>query len=240
MFKRAFNDIEMDLLDEGVLVEYTFPGLSNRDTENLPQRVSEAVDLLVTRERLPSDEDVRALVRESTLGAELRDSEEESNPTVRVLLPHSVAVDLALYRSFHEQQPQHTTPLTQTELRILTRRSRRIRLRLVREQLRWNEILRRASVNCVICMEPVTCQAQRLVLECTHEFHRDCIIPWLDTHRACPTCRGGVNLTPRADEAHLTNTRQTRFSLRRAAALRRMQYEVESDSDMEIDDFINF
>lgn len=35
-----------------------------------------------------------------------------------------------------------------------------------------------------------------VLLDCGHVFHRACILPWLDQHRACPTCFAPIALSP--------------------------------------------
>ncbi|KAL3266062.1 hypothetical protein HHI36_010249 [Cryptolaemus montrouzieri] len=42
---------------------------------------------------------------------------------------------------------------------------------------------------CAVCIEPYKqCDILR-ILPCSHEFHRDCIDPWLLDHRTCPMCK---------------------------------------------------
>ncbi|XP_078416149.1 E3 ubiquitin-protein ligase DZIP3-like isoform X6 [Cetorhinus maximus] len=41
---------------------------------------------------------------------------------------------------------------------------------------------------CVICHEELTIESM-LVLPCAHKFHTQCIGPWLNEQRTCPTCR---------------------------------------------------
>lgn len=239
----------MNFAEESVLVEYAFTELSNAEVRDLPQRVNNAVETLVTRDRLPSDEDVRELVREAATNVTAADAND--NPTgggdydreelrVRVLLPHSVALHLAMHRSFHEEQPSSATPLSPTDVRILTRRSRRARLRAVRQQLAVNEIVRRSVPHCVVCMEKIQCRAQRLVLECMHEFHRNCIVPWLGRRRICPICRTHIDLTPRLDETHLINARRTRASQRRAIRIRSQDAHRRARENMNTETSINF
>ncbi|CRG85708.1 hypothetical protein PISL3812_02734 [Talaromyces islandicus] len=50
------------------------------------------------------------------------------------------------------------------------------------------------QVECVVCLEEyVDGQSQVMSLPCGHEFHADCITPWLTTRRrTCPICKGDV------------------------------------------------
>lgn len=203
-------------LSQSVLVEYTFPDLPSAAARDLPRRVEAAIHSLVARERLPSDEDVRAIVcgvaGRGLQNEDLEDAgeKEEQNPRVQVMLPHEIALDLAVHRSFHTVQPSPAEPLTQVELRTLTRRSRQMRLRATRCRITVAGSARCLHETCVVCLNPVQCTATRIVLECAHEFHRCCITGWLNTQRACPTCRQEVDLDPRAGELHLLSVRRTR------------------------------
>lgn len=227
--------------EQPVLVEYTFSGLSQRAARDLPQRVEAAIDSLVRRERLPSDEDVRAIVhgvaqQETRTGSQTGSQEqlvdENHDLSVQVMLPHEIAVGLAMHRSFHTVQPRPVEPLTVVELRTLTHRSRRTRLRIVRRRMAARQPARHAPTTCVICLNPVRCIATRLVLECEHEFHRDCITEWINTSRMCPTCRSDVDLTPRVDEMHILNARRTRYG--------RDFADDDTESELEEDTVVNF
>jgi hypothetical protein len=46
-----------------------------------------------------------------------------------------------------------------------------------------------ASTTCVVCQEEFH-EGDRLSrLPCRHRFHKDCVVPWLQQHNSCPTCR---------------------------------------------------
>ena len=213
-----------------VMVEYEFFNVPSSCLEQLPERVTRAVNTLVRRQRVPSDEDVRELVQEEEEEEEEEEDAElfgsgsaeslyvvsESTHTteparVRVMLPHNVAVELALHRSFQEGgNVEQRAALTEAQVRTLSRRSQLIQLRQLRR--RQEEILsprgaRRAlerrrispaASTCVICLERVRQSRDRIFLDpCGHVFHRDCIVQWLEKlPRQCPTCRVDVNLTP--------------------------------------------
>ena len=195
-----------------VEVEYTFRELPGEFVVDLPQRVEAAVSQLIRRDRIPSDDDVRNLVVPDAVS----DTDTTTTATVRMLLPHSVAVDVAMDRSFNEGGNRvQEAELTPRDIYVLTRRSRFMRLARLR---RFN---RRASLptafvespndDCVVCMEPVRYRATRIILECDHVFHRDCIVDWLKrTPRKCPSCRQSVDLTARPGE--ITPRPRTRSS----------------------------
>ena len=41
--------------------------------------------------------------------------------------------------------------------------------------------------DCLICHDPMKGKAKKL--PCKHEFHAECIIPWLKITSTCPVCR---------------------------------------------------
>ena len=200
-----------------VLVEYTFHNVPNESLADLPQQVESAVENLVRRERLPSEDNIRDVMRESAAeGSEEKNTDEQEveatgyTAHVQILLPHQIAMDVAMDRSFHTEQPPASTPLTTRDIRILTRRSVRTRLRTIRERLRRENILPKEHANCVVCMEDIRYNSNRLTLECSHSFHRPCIVEWLSRLRQCPTCRFEIDLTPRMEEALIVQTLSTR------------------------------
>lgn len=46
--------------------------------------------------------------------------------------------------------------------------------------------------NCAICTDPLNNGNRCVALPCTHQFHNDCIIPWLQRNNICPICRREV------------------------------------------------
>ncbi|PTB73619.1 hypothetical protein M440DRAFT_1441201 [Trichoderma longibrachiatum ATCC 18648] len=57
----------------------------------------------------------------------------------------------------------------------------------------WKKYMGR-QVECVVCLEEYIDGVSRVMrLPCGHEFHADCITPWLTTRRrTCPICKGDV------------------------------------------------
>jgi len=43
--------------------------------------------------------------------------------------------------------------------------------------------------SCAICKEEFNIGEEGLSMPCNHNFHRDCIIPWLKERNSCPVCR---------------------------------------------------
>ena len=50
-----------------------------------------------------------------------------------------------------------------------------------------------SPLNCPICLEPVRCDARRLV-QCEHTFCDACITPWLMQSKKCPLCMSELRL----------------------------------------------
>lgn len=211
-----------------VMVEYEFFNVPSSCLDQLPERVTRAVNTLVRRQRVPSDEDVRELVQEEEEEEEedaelftpnsaeslyvVSESARAAEPArVRIMLPHNVAVELALHRSFQEGgNVEQRAALTEAEVRTLARRSQLVQLRQLRERQEENQSPRGArraperrrispaASTCVICLERARQSRDRIFLDpCGHVFHKDCIVQWLEKlPRQCPTCRVDVILTP--------------------------------------------
>merc|ERR1711977_481999 len=45
------------------------------------------------------------------------------------------------------------------------------------------------TVTCAICHEGYSDDDEMASLPCEHAYHRSCIVPWLQKHNTCPTCR---------------------------------------------------
>lgn len=226
--------------EEGVVVEYEF--FQVPDVDDLPSRVASAVEELIRRERTPSDEDVRAMVQ--SMGDETEPShsrvqiaEAQTSPTatnrsgesgesggsaarVRVVMPHTNAMELALHRSFQNGgNPARESRLTTHEIQILVRQSTGYRLRRLRRRnfppsgVVTRSRARRARLahvrprsperfECVICMDPIRYRSRRIFLSCGHVYHRDCIVQALASlPRRCPSCRTEILLDTEEHEA---------------------------------------
>lgn len=75
---------------------------------------------------------------------------------------------------------------------------------------RTTEVEENGNKVCVICLENMKAEVTRTVLPCCHEYHYDCILPWLGRCPSCPVCRAKIRLSgwtgsifcvfPRADD----------------------------------------
>ncbi|CAL8248487.1 unnamed protein product [Merluccius merluccius] len=50
--------------------------------------------------------------------------------------------------------------------------------------------------NCAVCLEPFNNNQCLRVLPCRHEYHRDCVDPWLILQHTCPLCKRSILGTP--------------------------------------------
>lgn len=42
---------------------------------------------------------------------------------------------------------------------------------------------------CAICLDRFKSSEKVIHLPCTHQFHSDCLLPWIETNAHCPCCR---------------------------------------------------
>lgn len=55
-----------------------------------------------------------------------------------------------------------------------------------------NEVETGLTTDCMICLE--TIEGLSTVLECSHNFHKDCILEWGMYKQECPICRRAIPL----------------------------------------------
>jgi len=46
---------------------------------------------------------------------------------------------------------------------------------------------------CAVCQDKFVEKEDVTCLPCNHEYHKDCVLPWLNMHCTCPVCRSEVN-----------------------------------------------
>jgi len=72
---------------------------------------------------------------------------------------------------------------------------------------------------CVVCLEEYVDGISRVMsLPCGHEFHVDCITPWLTTRRrTCPSCKGDVVRSMQRSTLSRQNSYEGRVSSQRSS-----------------------
>ncbi|VVB00195.1 unnamed protein product [Arabis nemorensis] len=45
------------------------------------------------------------------------------------------------------------------------------------------------TLQCSVCLDDFEVGTEAKLMPCTHKFHSDCLLPWLDLHSSCPVCR---------------------------------------------------
>lgn len=104
-----------------------------------------------------------------------------------------LGIDLAsiLQESFYFEQPSEDRGLTEAAILALPR---------VRQEPIPDG---QEKVNCAVCQDPME-EGQTLINSavCIHQFHEECLLPWLSSHSTCPCCRKtmGDMLPPGQDD----------------------------------------
>lgn len=72
-----------------------------------------------------------------------------------------------------------------------------------------------SSPICAICLEEFQDGQHLRIISCAHEFHKDCVDPWLLQHRTCPLCMHNIMGTERQPQRsrHQQNSEQSQSFL---------------------------
>eukprot|EP00761_Pharyngomonas_kirbyi_P009508 gb/GECH01009524.1/.p1 GENE.gb/GECH01009524.1/~~gb/GECH01009524.1/.p1 ORF type:complete len:214 (+),score=67.69 gb/GECH01009524.1/:1-642(+) len=54
----------------------------------------------------------------------------------------------------------------------------------------WKE--RSGNKECVICGTAIEVGDQVICTPCGHQYHSDCLLPWLEDHQSCPVCYNNI------------------------------------------------
>ncbi|XP_039628209.1 RING finger protein 215 [Polypterus senegalus] len=61
-----------------------------------------------------------------------------------------------------------------------------------RPKKKCEKALRGEAENCAVCLEQFNNNQRLRVLPCLHEFHQDCVDPWLLLRQTCPLCKRSI------------------------------------------------
>ncbi|XP_017679522.1 PREDICTED: E3 ubiquitin-protein ligase RNF43 [Lepidothrix coronata] len=60
---------------------------------------------------------------------------------------------------------------------------------------------------CAICLEEFSEGQELRIISCSHEFHRECVDPWLQQHHTCPLCMFNILARDSTDQATVASSR---------------------------------
>ncbi|XP_064829558.1 RING finger protein 215 isoform X1 [Oncorhynchus masou masou] len=67
-----------------------------------------------------------------------------------------------------------------------------LKTRMYRQPKPWCDPAQLETDNCAVCLEQFNNNQCLRVLPCLHEFHRDCVDPWLLLQHTCPLCKRSI------------------------------------------------
>lgn len=50
-------------------------------------------------------------------------------------------------------------------------------------------LIQDSEEECSICLEKFKKKEKKIIIKCSHEFHKNCIKEWLKNNNTCPLCR---------------------------------------------------
>ncbi|NXU51282.1 RNF43 ligase, partial [Turnix velox] len=79
-----------------------------------------------------------------------------------------------------------------------------------RQALQWDSGSSCSSAPvCAICLEEFSEGQELRIISCSHEFHRECVDPWLQQHHTCPLCMFNILARDSVDQATAVGSRIT-------------------------------
>ncbi|XP_010221697.1 PREDICTED: E3 ubiquitin-protein ligase RNF43 [Tinamus guttatus] len=79
-----------------------------------------------------------------------------------------------------------------------------------RQASRWDSASSCSSAPvCAICLEEFSEGQELRIISCSHEFHRECVDPWLQQHHTCPLCMFNILARDSVEQAAAPGSRLT-------------------------------
>ncbi|NWI16126.1 RNF43 ligase, partial [Crypturellus soui] len=77
-----------------------------------------------------------------------------------------------------------------------------------RQASRWDSASSCSSAPvCAICLEEFSEGQELRIISCSHEFHRECVDPWLQQHHTCPLCMFNILARDSVEQATVPGSR---------------------------------
>ncbi|XP_062307575.1 RING finger protein 215 isoform X2 [Osmerus eperlanus] len=120
------------------------------------------------------------------------------NTVILVALLLCTGVIVQARWQYHENQLNDESELLPKQ--DILKRLSSLQTRTYRQPKPWCEPDQAAESDlCAVCLEPFNNNQCLRVLPCLHEFHRDCVDPWLLLQHTCPLCKHSILSSLRRD-----------------------------------------
>ncbi|XP_024908807.1 RING finger protein 215 isoform X2 [Cynoglossus semilaevis] len=103
---------------------------------------------------------------------------------------------------YQDQQQNNDTELLPKQ--DILKRLSSLKTRTFRQPKSWCDTSQQVEVDsCAVCLEPFNNNQCLRVLPCLHEYHRDCVDPWLLLQHTCPLCKRSIFMSTETVNSHL-------------------------------------
>ncbi|CAL5012910.1 unnamed protein product [Urochloa decumbens] len=83
---------------------------------------------------------------------------------------------------------------------------------------------------CAICKDDLPLASQATRLPCSHLYHSNCIVTWLELHNSCPVCRFRIPAAVAAPESAAASEEDSLITIRFTTSTRRRSGRVHGDA----------
>ena len=88
----------------------------------------------------------------------------------------SPILDMIASAFFESVELLNTFPATKSSIEAL-------------KEVKVNDLSATTAEECSICLEKFSFEKVVVTMPCSHSYHKDCIVRWLETSHTCPLCR---------------------------------------------------